>query len=932
MGLSLDELKKRGATIPQQSFKVNPLISGGGLTYDELQNRIAPQEPGLIQRGISGAGDILGQAAANPIRTGVETVKGALKGLGSTLFGTAKLGQKIQENTLGKLGVNVPDIGQKPEFLNPSSSAQGLGFGLEQIAEFLAPAGLTAKAIKTTDAGILASKIAKDSPKIAKALQILARGGVGAAEMGGITAIQTGGNEEAVKSAAKLGFAIPVGLGIAGAVTKPIAKAVGEKIQKVVIKPTKPDIAAGFKIENVAKYDVGGNLPDMAVKTDSAIAQRVRAVKEIATKLSTQKYKPQVNLYKELNEAEKSFAGGTGTFGVNKATFNAFQKLREELDLLAERGVIPKNGSVDFDKALEIKRATGNLGAWQFGKFDPDANALEKAADVFYNRLKVALEGAAKNTEFAKLNKELSELIPIESALIRRAPVAERNNVIGLMDAVTAIPGLTGHGIWPFVLQRILRSGGVGNKLTRFAMEPEQRGVIGTSLFGAGSAQKLTQGEQNVASKITDYLDNPKLGMSIEDVSQFKGFKDLTTKVLSKLEGRSTVSKQFISDLTNSPDLKQAERDLIREVLKGEGDKVSVTDFANKVKTELLPLKIDKKSPFYKAINYENITLPDELRGPIANYEERIYQSPIKTSAGNVHYTGHDVPNYFAHTRIEDLPKIKSGEPFDNTIGATPSGNYQKGDTRRVIEIQSDLFQKGRLENEQIAKNMYLDDASYLAKDENGRGYQRPIAERQAELAKLEPYRNTWHERVIREEVKQAAKDGKTKLQFPTGETAMKIEGLGDRNNWLGFDNQGRYRDATPDNIKVGDVVGRQRNPNDEWVITDILADGRFSAVPKDLFEGQAKSKQPASSLEQWKETFDISGKVDESNPIFKFYEKEVGKYLKNKYNAQLITDPQGVRWWQIDIKKDYAKTPVEAFGIAPLGLLGLEPSTKEKE
>ncbi|MDI7104498.1 hypothetical protein, partial [Klebsiella pneumoniae] len=49
--------------------------------------------------------------------------------------------------------------------------------------------------------------------------------------------------------------------------------------------------------------------------------------------------------------------------------------------------------------------------------------------------------------------------------------------------------------------------------------------------------------------------------------TEFKGFKDLTTKVLGRLEGRSEVSKQFISDLTNSGDLKQAERDLIRSVL-----------------------------------------------------------------------------------------------------------------------------------------------------------------------------------------------------------------------------------------------------------------------------------------------------------------------------------------------------------------------------
>lgn len=38
-------------------------------------------------------------------------------------------------------------------------------------------------------------------------------------------------------------------------------------------------------------------------------------------------------------------------------------------------------------------------------------------------------------------------------------------------------------------------------------------------------------------------------------------------------------------------------------------------------------------------------------------------------------------------------------------------------------------------------------------------------------------------------------------------------------------------------------------------------------------------------------EEFDISDKIDKNNPIYKFYEKEVGKYLKNNYDGKIITD-----------------------------------------
>lgn len=54
----------------------------------------------------------------------------------------------------------------------------------------------------------------------------------------------------------------------------------------------------------------------------------------------------------------------------------------------------------------------------------------------------------------------------------------------------------------------------------------------------------------------------------------FKGFTDLSTKLLEKLKGRTTVSRQFIEDLSNSPDLKQPERDLIRRVLGEESGKL----------------------------------------------------------------------------------------------------------------------------------------------------------------------------------------------------------------------------------------------------------------------------------------------------------------------------------------------------------------------
>ena len=399
------------------------------------------------------------------------------------------------------------------------------------------------------------------------------------------------------------------------------------------------------------------------------------------------------------------------------------------------------------------------------------------------------------------------------------------------------------------------------------------------------------------------------------------------------------MSKQFISDLTNSPDLKQTERDLIREALKTEGDKIDVAKFAEKVKLELLPLeRVSSNSSITKKIDgggsvtastfagrYENINLPTELRGNIKDYSENIYESPIKTSAGGVHFAGATKEGsffkYFGHTRIEDMADNK---------------------TRRVIEVQSDLYQKGRLESSVIGenvkpdsefmKNFNLDKSKFTPELKLKQQKQiEAFEERQKNISKLQQYNDpTAHFRMIREEVKKASQDGKSKLQFPTGETAMKVEGLGERNPWTRLDAFDFSPDANTPKLKVEDLkVGLEINNGmsaEQWVVTEVLGDGKFKAVPKngyvDITSGNSDRLSHFSReqmLDNISEQFDISGKVDTNNPIYKFYDKEVRKYLTSKYQAKEITDDKGVNWMQVDLKPEYGKLPVEAFGIVGL-------------
>lgn len=386
---------------------------------------------------------------------------------------------------------------------------------------------------------------------------------------------------------------------------------------------------------------------------------------------------------------------------------------------------------------------------------------------------------------------------------------------------------------------------------------------------------------------------------------------------------------------------------------------MDVARFADKVKDELLPLNVEDRS-IKSGTKYEYVNLPSNLRGSVKDYKENIYQSPIKTSAGNVHWDGQErVPKYFGHTRVEDMAD---------------------GKTRRVIEVQSDLYQKGNLEKEMssqkgfgLSDNKPVDstreairnqlqqfDSSPISDvaldrfiekkggvDETVKSLNLDISSASSEAKKLQVSKQkltqyndpTAHFRMIREEVKKAAEDGKSVLQFPTGETAMKIEGLGDKTLWYTKEQASRANAKPIDasELKIGQTLfrngqgaaGMERGDGD-WIITDVLGDGKFKAVPKHKWDAaQVKTFEGGGTrtgrhlIESDAETFDISGKVDQNNPIHKFYEKEVGKYLRSKYSATQITDDKGVGWWQVEINKELAKLPVEAFGLLPLGFGG---------
>jgi len=440
----------------------------------------------------------------------------------------------------------------------------------------------------------------------------------------------------------------------------------------------------------------------------------------------------------------------------------------------------------------------------------------------------------------------------------------------------------------------------------------------------------------------------------------FGGLKNLSTKLLEKFKGMpENITRQQFNEVLNKTrreGLKKVDEDLITGIVNKQGDKINLTNVANEAQTQLVPLTpTNVASPRRSNVGQDFIG--------DGKYFETIYQSPIKTSAGDVHFNkslGEDVdmfgqldknqgfPNYFSHTRGEILPDGKGV---------------------KYLEFQSDLFQKENFAQEGYTPRPGQTQQQML--DEINQSNissikESPIGKRTAELAKLEPYSSNdplAQLRTFREEVSRQAKAGKTYLLTPTGDTAMKIEGLGKTPKaWIAEPYPNKYGGRTipdmntatvlsADNMKVGTEVhigtGGQM-PHDTHIITDVLGDGKFKAVPKEVWDSTVGKGTSGDhnvyfskalrdrAIETSRETFDISGKVDQQHFVYKLNEQSIPREARrmgltvsklenlnepDKFNMTTRETVPG-SWWRIEIDKARAKMPVEAFGKAPISTL----------
>lgn len=377
---------------------------------------------------------------------------GALKGVASTVRGIGQLGTKIEDAAsrgVEKLGgpANVfptSDV-YKPEtatgakvvdLLKPKNTGEAIGKGAEQIGEFFIPAAKVGMVEKVLSEGGKALSLAKLTPLVGEtAAKVISKiTGLGlkvtvrAGESGGVIALQTGGDPEAIKSAAEVGGAIPA----LGAVAKPVAGLAGDVVKGFAKRLAGTLSGRGSAVIDEILADPRAAMEGLTGESMNVLSKDARLLKETSVAMKAEagkEFQRVVNNLQEIYENEVKPSGDVFDKGteINKIT-----------DLLKEKFGIRKAGDI----AAEIGEEVADKGALDFNvtRFQkPNEQSIIKNALNFVKGFREplspkTLEGMASTIDKMKgADSELNSVLHTITSSLRDS-VAEMGAKVGYQE------------------------------------------------------------------------------------------------------------------------------------------------------------------------------------------------------------------------------------------------------------------------------------------------------------------------------------------------------------------------------------------------------------------------------------------------------------------------------------------------------------------
>lgn len=176
------------------------------------------------------------------------------------------------------------------------------------------------------------------------------------------------------------------------------------------------------------------------------------------------------------------------------------------------------------------------------------------------------------------------------------------------------------------------------------------------------------------------------------NLETFSGYDDVTVRTLDKIEGKKSVSRQFIENSIREQGMKEQERAIVEEVLKEyEGKKmIPASEFASKVYERLMPLSMKEIDPKWEEYQLgENGYAPGSEEG----YVEIIHEAPMETNGSSGHFG--DESKYFGHSRIQ-IRNI-DGESF--AVVNEVQSDFMQGEKYKKSFLKDEERMKSRIQD-----------------------------------------------------------------------------------------------------------------------------------------------------------------------------------------------------------------------------------------
>jgi len=300
---------------------------------------------------------------------------------------------------------------------------------------------------------------------------------------------------------------------------------------------------------------------------------------------------------------------------------------------------------------------------------------------------------------------------------------------------------------------------------------------------------------------------------------------------------------------------------------------------------------------------YERLTVPGG-----ANYTENEISIPeiIPNIKGHARFSTDNGIGWFRSDETAKTIHNDSTEVVDPETGDVYGGgsyNISDGtDTRRILEIQSDLFQKGREKDLLTGKETDYTDTVLAAQKEGEHIWdtrERLKIENDKKNAFLQLLNkdNNWVTFFVRSIIQDSAKKGYEKVLFPSGNTANKVEGQETAQEFLRI-KYARLRSIEYLIEQKKERILDLRRVKPSGYLTSI------DAYEKEIYNIETNEKK--SLLAEIKN-------VEEGNDSFSkinaFYETAIFNILKKQgYNPKQITDEYGNTWNEVTIDPSYSK------------------------